>query len=88
MDRNAPLTTHHPHNQSHYFSHYQLEHRPEHHNIRLNFQPSLDSEYDFRSGCRNVSHYQQSFSGLLKSFTHTIKFHGGNNDNNNNVIIT
>ena len=39
--------------------------RPDHQYIRLNFQPSLDSENDFRSGCWNVSHYQQSFPGLL-----------------------
>ena len=26
--------------------------------IRLNFQPSLDSEDDFSSGCWNVSHHQ------------------------------
>lgn len=30
---------------------YQSLLRPEHHDIRLNFQPSLDSEDDFLSGC-------------------------------------
>ena len=35
--------------------------------ICLNFKPSLDSEDDFCSGCQNVSHSQQSFSGLLST---------------------
>ena len=38
--------------------------RLERYYVSLNFQPSLDSEDDIRSGCRNVSHYQQSYSGL------------------------
>ena len=34
---------------------------------------SLDSEDDFRSGCRNVSHQQQFFSELLSPGRHTIR---------------
>ena len=48
-----------------YTSNYQSQYRPGHPYIWLNFQPSLDSEDDFCSGWWNVSHYQQSFSGLL-----------------------
>ena len=64
-NRNAPVTAFHPHFQSHYYSNYKSQYRPEHHYIRLNFKASLDSEEDFRSGCWNVGHYEQSFSGLL-----------------------
>ena len=42
---------------------YHSQCRAEQHYIRLNFQPSLDSEDDFRSG--NVNHHQQSFLGLI-----------------------
>ena len=64
-DWNAPITPHHPDYQSQYSSSYQSQYRPEHHYIHLNFQISLDSEDDLCSGCWNISHYQQSFSGLL-----------------------
>ena len=61
------LTTNHQ-IQSHDFSfYYQSQHRPEHHDIRLNFKPSLDSEDGFRSECWYVSLYRQPFSRLLSS---------------------
>jgi len=42
-DRNAPITTHHPHDQWHRSSNYQSQYWSENHYIYLNFQPSLDS---------------------------------------------
>ena len=56
----------------HRCSYYQSQHRPEHHYVRMNFQPSLDSEDDF-PGCWNISHFQQSFP--TTTFNQTIKFH-------------
>ena len=49
-DRNAPISTHHLHFQT---------------TNRLNLQPWLDSEDDFRSRCWDLSRYQQSISRLL-----------------------
>ena len=48
-------TTHHPHNQSRDFSHYQSQHTVVNTDQSITAFVSISSRYDFRSGCRNFS---------------------------------